>query len=140
MTLELTSPGVPSIYAGDENGLEGSNGEAGRRTIDWDNQNSWDQDFLKGVKSLIQLRRTSHALINGGLRWLDIADDYLLFARESKEESLLIFISRTGVDIEIDLDGLGVKLQKTLFGVEQSGSHLRINSTTATQGIWQIKS
>ena len=140
MTLALTIPGVPSIYAGDEIGLEGSNGEAGRRTIDWDNQNSWDQDFLKGVKSLIQLRRTRHALINGGLRWLEIADDYLLFARESKEESLLIFISRTGVDIEIDLDGLGVKLQKTLFGVEQSGPHLRINSTTATQGIWQISS
>ncbi len=140
MTLALTIPGVPSIYAGDEIGLEGSNGEAGRRTIDWDNQNSWDQDFLKDVKSLIQLRRTSHALINGGLRWLEIADDYLLFARESKEEALLIFISRTGVDTKIDLDGLGVKLQKTLFGVEQSGSHLRINSTTATQGIWQIKS
>ena len=140
MTLALTTPGVPSIYAGDEIGLEGSNGEAGRRTIDWDNQNSWDQDFLKGVKSLIQLRRTSHALINGGLRWLDIADDYLLFARESKEESLLIFISRTGVDTEIDLEGLGVKLQKTLFGVEQSGPLLRINSTTATQGIWQISS
>ena len=140
MALALTIPGVPSIYAGDEIGLEGSNGEAGRRTIDWDNQNSWDQDFLKGVKSLIQLRRTRHALINGGLRWLEIADDYLLFARESKEESLLIFISRTGVDIEIDLEAHGVKLQKTLFGVEQSGPHLRINSTTATQGIWQISS
>ena len=140
MALALTIPGVPSIYAGDEIGLEGSNGEAGRRTIDWDNQNSWDQDFLKSVKSLIQLRRTRHALINGGLRWLEIADDYLLFARESKEEALLIFISRTGVDIEIDLEAHGVKLQKTLFGVEQSGPHLRINSTTATQGIWQISS
>ena len=140
MALALTIPGVPSIYAGDEIGIEGSNGEAGRRTIDWDNQNSWDQDFLKGVKSLIQLRRTSHALINGGLRWLEIADDYLLFARESKEESLLIFISRTGVDTEIDLEAHGVKLQETLFGVEQSGPHLRINSTTATQGIWQISS
>ena len=138
--LALTIPGVPSIYAGDEIGLEGSNGEAGRRTIDWDNQNSWDQDFLKGVKSLIQLRRTSHALINGGLRWLEIADDYLLFARESKEESLLIFISRTGVDTEIDLEAHGLKLHETLFGVEQSGPHLRINSTTATQGIWQISS
>ena len=41
---------------------------------------------------------------------------------------------------EIDLEAHGVKLQKTLFGVEQSGPHLRINSTTATQGIWQISS
>jgi len=71
---------------------------------------------------------------------LEIADDYLLFARESKEELLLIFISRTGVDIEIDLEAHGVKLQKTLFGKEQSGSHLRINSNTASQGIWQISS
>ena len=140
MTLALTIPGVPSIYAGDEIGLEGSNGEAGRRTINWEDKNNWDQDFLEGVKSLIRLRRTSHALINGGLRWLEIGDDYLLFARESKNESLLIFISRAGVDIEIDLEELGVKLQKTLFGVEKSGRRLRINSTTATQGIWQISS
>ena len=140
MTLALTIPGVPSIYAGDEIGLEGSNGEAGRRTIDWEDKSNWDQDFLKGVKSLIGLRRTSHALTNGGLRWLEISDDYLLFARESKNESLLIFISRTGVEIEIDLEELGVKLQTTLFGVEQSGRHLRINSTTAAQGIWQISS
>ena len=140
IALALTIPGVPSIYAGDEIGLEGSNGEAGRRTIDWDNQNSWDKNFLGEVKALIQLRRTSPALINGGLRWIDIGDDYLLFARESKEESLLILISRSAVALKIDLEPLGLTLKKTLFGEEQSGRYLTVNSSTATQGIWQITS
>ena len=139
MALALTIPGVPSIYAGDELGLEGSNGEAGRRTMDWDGHANWDFDFLTDVKALIQIRRTHDALIHGGLRWLEIGDDYLLFARESKTESLLIFISRSGVNLSIDLEPFGLEISKTFFGEEQSGCALKLNSKSATQGIWSIR-
>ena len=139
MALALTIPGVPSIYAGDEIGLEGSNGEAGRRTMDWDGHANWDFDFLTDVKALIQIRRTHDALIHGGLRWLEIGDDYLLFARESKTESLLIFISRSGVNLSIDLEPFGLQITKTVFGEEQSGCALKLNSKSATQGIWSIR-
>jgi alpha-glucosidase len=139
MTLSLTYPGVPSIYAGDEIGLEGSSGEGGRRTIDWDHPEKWDQSFHEEVKKLISLRRSQSALIDGGLRWLEVADDYLLFLRESAQQSLLIFISRTGVNVEIDLSHLGKTIDKTLYGVTQSGNKLIMNSAEATQGMWEIK-
>jgi len=138
MALSLTFPGVPSIYAGDELGLEGSFGEDGRRTINWDSAGMWDQNFLGSVKSLVEIRRTSHALVNGGLRWLEVEDDYLLFTRESANQSLLVLISRSAVEIEIDLSQYGFAIAKTLFGAEQSGNHISINSHTATQGIWVI--
>ena len=88
---------------------------------------------------MISLRRTQSALIDGGLRWLEIEDDYLLFLRESVEQSLLIFISRTGVNIEIDLSHVGKTVDKTLYGATQSGKKLVIHSAVATQGVWEIK-
>jgi alpha-glucosidase len=37
----MTYPGVPSIFAGDEIGLEGEWGEDARRTINWDDTANW---------------------------------------------------------------------------------------------------
>ena len=34
--LQMTSPGVPMVFAGDELGLEGEWGEDARRTMPWD--------------------------------------------------------------------------------------------------------
>ena len=138
MALILTYPGVPSIYAGDELGLEGENGEAGRRTIAWDRRDQWDLEFLQSVKDLIAIRRTNIALCDGGLRWLEISDDYLFFARESSAQTLLIFISRSAVQVNIDLTQFGFSITRTLFGKTQSGTNISIYSQSATSGIWEV--
>ena len=139
MTLMMTYPGVPSIFAGDEIGLEGSWGEDARRTINWDDQSGWDKDFRSEVKELVTLRRTQDALINGGLRWVATEDDYLLFIRESKKESILVLIARAGISATIDISGLGYSVAKTLYGQKAGGSKISIKSRTATQGIWLLK-
>lgn len=138
MALILTYPGVPSIYAGDELGLEGENGEAGRRTIAWDKCDQWDLAFLQSVKELIAIRRTNIALCDGGLRWLEISDDYLFFARESSTQTLLIFISRSAVQVDIDLEQFGFSVTRTLFGAAQSGTKISVDSQSATSGIWEV--
>lgn len=139
MALLLTYPGVPSIYAGDEIGLEGAWGEDGRRPMPWGKKESWDNDFFASVSALVALRRKSSALADGGLRWLATEDDYILFSRESKKEKILVFISRTGVDIDIDLTTFGLYAKKTLFGQSASGNRIRITSKVATQGIWSVR-
>ncbi len=139
MTMMMTYPGVPSIFAGDEIGLEGSWGEDGRRTINWDDQSAWDQKFLSEVKSLVSLRKTHSALIHGGLRWVAIEADYIAYLRESKDESLLVFISRGAVKAKIDVGSYGYAIEKTLFGDHASGTTISIKSKTATQGVWLLK-
>ena len=139
MALLLTYPGVPSIYAGDEIGLEGAWGEDGRRPMPWGKKESWDNDFFASVSALVALRKKSSALADGGLRWLATEDDYILFTRESKKEKILVFISRTGVSATIDLNTLGLQVTKTLFGQSASGNRIKITSKVATQGIWAIK-
>jgi alpha-glucosidase len=139
MTMLLTYPGVPSIFAGDEIGLEGSWGEDSRRTINWDDRSGWDVDFHISVKKLINLRKKSSALINGGLRWVAVEKDYLAYLRESKNESVLVFISRSAVKAEIDLSKYGYSVAETLYGESANGDKISIISKSATEGIWLLK-
>ena len=139
MTMLLTYPGVPSIFAGDEIGLEGAWGEDSRRTINWEDRSGWDLDFFNSTKTLIQLRRESHALIHGGLRWVAVEKDYLAYFRESKSQSLLIFISRSPVKTEIDLSDYGYTVAETLYGESAVGTKIKIDSKSATQGVWLLK-
>ena len=139
LTALFTYPGVPSIFAGDELGLEGSWGEDSRRTIDWDNPDSWDVTLLAEVKKLIRIRRERDALINGGLRWIYSSDDAIGYLRESKKEKIFVFISRKGITETIDLSVYGYAIKETLYGPTQSGEKIRIRSKTAVSGVWLLK-
>ena len=136
--LLLTYPGVPSIYAGDEIGLEGAWGEDGRRTMTWEDSANWDHKFLANVKELIALRRTSPALIEGGLRWIDVQDDYLLFLREATNQNLLILIARDKTKISFDLSKYGYSIIGTYFGPAAAGSNLKMKSKNGLAAIWEV--
>lgn len=139
MTMMLTYPGVPSIFAGDEIGLEGSWGEDARRTINWDDRSQWDYEFLSEVKKLVALRRSQDALINGGLRWVAAENDYLVYLRESKKQSILVLVSRGPMNATIDLSSYGYTVDKCLYGKEVSGEIFSIKSDSAVQGVWVLK-
>ena len=139
MTMMLTYPGVPSIFAGDEIGLEGSWGEDARRTINWNDQSGWDIEFFSQVKELVRLRRSHDALINGGLRWVAVADDYLVYLRESKKQSILVFISRGPVKATVDISSFGYSVTKTLYGQEVKGEIFSVDSAHSTQGVWVVE-
>ena len=139
MTLLLTYPGVPSIFAGDEIGLEGTTGEDSRKTINWEDRSSWDMDFLREVKKLISIRKNSDGFINGGLRWVLVEDDCLAFLRESKKETILVFLSRSGVKAKIDISKLGYRVKESLYGIPASGSAISINTKKPSQGIWVLE-
>ena len=139
MTMMLTYPGVPSIFAGDEIGLEGSWGEDARRTINWDDRSQWDYEFLSEVKKLVALRRSQDALINGGLRWVAAENDFLAYLRESKKQSILVLVSRGPMNATIDLSSYGYSVDKCLYGKEVSGEIFSIKSDGAVQGVWVLK-
>jgi alpha-glucosidase len=92
--LSATTPGVPMIFAGDEIGLEGRWGEDGRRTMPWSNRDKWDIGLLDTYRKLMSIRRASDALAHGGIRYLHVSDDAVLYLRESRTESLLCLAAR----------------------------------------------
>jgi glycosidase len=104
----------------------------------WAALEKWNLDLQAGFKELISIRKSHDALINGGIRWIHTSEDSMAYLRESKKESLLIYISRTGVKEKIDLTEYGYKIEETRYGKSATGKVLSINSKTATSGIWKL--
>jgi alpha-glucosidase len=92
--LQMTTPGVPMVYAGDELGLEAQSGRGSRIPMPWEHPERWDDALLADYRRLIALRRESDALARGGLRFAHVGADALLYLRESRAERVLCLASR----------------------------------------------
>lgn len=90
----LTYVGVPVIFAGDEVGLTGINGEHARKTMPWNDPSRWDGQIHQIYQELIGVREANRALTSGGLRWLVVEDDAVVFLRETEESCVLVALSR----------------------------------------------
>jgi alpha-glucosidase len=103
--LQFTLPGVPMIFAGDELGLEGVDGEDSRRTMPWDNEVAFKTHTMGVYAELAALRRDHIALRRGGLRWVYVGADQVAFLREHLDQTLLVALSRNGSEL-VDLPGV----------------------------------
>jgi alpha-glucosidase len=94
--LQMTLPGVPMVFAGDELGLEGQWGEDARRTMPWDDLH--EDAFFDDFCELVRLRRTLAPLARGGVRWVHVDSDTVAYLRETRDEQLLCVASRAPID------------------------------------------
>jgi alpha-glucosidase len=104
--LLMTMPGTPMVFAGDEIGLTGVNGDDSRTPYPWHRPGSWDVATLARYRDLIALRRRHEALRRGGLRWVHVDDDMLVFLRETAEQRLLVS-ARRAPGAPVRIAGLG---------------------------------
>jgi alpha-glucosidase len=112
--LSLTMPGIPVIFAGDEFGLVGDDGEHSRTPIPWDRVDA-ASDRIALYSTLIHLRRDHEVLNTGGVRWLHASDDVLVYVRESAAECILLVAARD--DYELTLAANAVAgMPSLLFG------------------------
>jgi len=106
--LLFSFTGIPMVFAGDEIGLRGVNGEDSRRPFPWDRQASWDHGTRRTYRDLIALRRSSPALRKGGFRWVYQGDDSLAYLRESAEQRMLVLLNRaSSSEVVLDAGRLG---------------------------------
>ena len=89
VALLMTYPGVPSVYYGDEIGLA----EDARACMPWD-RSTWDHDLREFYRTLIQLRRTSPALIEGGFQMLLIEENTLAYLRDAEQDRIIVVAQR----------------------------------------------
>lgn len=92
--LQLTLPGAPGIYYGDEIGMEGEHDPDCRRAFPWHQPESWRLDVLDMVKTLARLRRSHPALRHGDfyLVWQD--EQAFAFLRRYEGQRVLVLINR----------------------------------------------
>jgi len=103
--LTMTLPGIPVLFAGDEIGATGENGEHSRTPMPWATMDA-HAERIELYSSLIRLRREHPALSHGSLRWLHVDDECLVFVRETAEQSVLVLAARGNTEVVLPADAL----------------------------------
>ncbi len=96
--LQYTLPGSPSLYYGDEAGMEGHKDPFNRRTYPWGRENT---ELLQHFKRLGQLRKDHPALRLGDVKFLEAGDKHLAFTREYRGSKLRVCCNRSADTWEI---------------------------------------
>ncbi len=115
-TLSMLLPGIAVVFAGDEYGLEGWNGEDSRTPIPWDEPARVVTDLRSAYAALAAVRHSSAAVADGGMRWLMADGDVLAFVRESPTESLLVVAVRAAAEVPVADLGLSSEDVQALQG------------------------
>ena len=79
-------PGSPTVYYGDEAGMEGFEDPFNRRTYPWGQE---DKELLDWYAALGRLRREHQALQIGNIEYLFDSGDLLVFSRRDGQETVL---------------------------------------------------
>jgi alpha-glucosidase len=127
--LQLTLPGVPMLFAGDELGMEGEWGEDARRPIQWDEPLS---PLFEQYRRLIALRRSSDALPRGSLRYAYVDEDVIAYTRETRTERLLCLASRAAHEPV----RLPLRAEDTLYG--QAPEDDRFPADGPSFHVWRV--
>jgi alpha-glucosidase len=139
--LQMTTPGVPMVFAGDEIGLSGDWGEDARRTMPWSRPDTWDAAALAGYRELIALRRGSRALACGGIRYAHVSAAAIAYVREARDEAVLCLATRDDHEpVRIPLGWLGARGLEALVGGDVSidGDHAVLPACGPAFHVWRV--
>lgn len=87
--LQFTLPGIPSIFYGDEAGLQGFDDPINRRPYPWGSE---DKEILAHYKKLGRIRRENRAVFSGGFNMRD-ENGLVAYERASGDDEILIAVN-----------------------------------------------
>jgi cyclomaltodextrinase len=101
--FQMTYPGAPSIYYGDEIGMAGGHDPANRAAFPWHQTDSWNMELLHEFQRLVALRRQRPSLRRGTFQFLWAATDVVAFARQLALETTIIVLNASRQTRRLDL-------------------------------------
>ena len=96
--LQYTLPGAPSLYYGDEAGMEGYKDPFNRRTYPWGRE---DAELLTHFRSLGKLKQQQEPLRLGDIQFFAAGDKHLGYSRSYGGKTIKIYVNRSGDPWEI---------------------------------------
>lgn len=96
--IQFTLPGVPSIYYGDEIGMQGMKDPFNRACMQWDNHN---EELLKWYKRLGQIRNGAKALIDGEFVPVFCENSAIAYERVCSDNSVLVAVNNNDEETKL---------------------------------------
>ncbi len=141
VVLQMTWPGAPTIYYGDEAGLCGFTDPDNRRTYPWGRE---DHALIDFHRDIIRIRRENPELRTGSIKYVDGDYNFLAYGRFTKTGQCLILINNNDHEIEktINVWQLGTSKHgkmKALLWTDDNGYYLNNCEFEVVAGNIKIK-
>ncbi len=94
--IQYTVFGVPSVYYGDEVGMEGYHDPFCRMPFPWGRE---DTELLSFYRKLGRIRRENDVFVDGDFKILEVKGGFIAYTREKYGKALTIAVNRSEVDV-----------------------------------------
>ena len=125
--------GVPSIYYGDEVGMEGSFDPDNRKPMVWDKA-KWNEQILEFYKKMIELRKSRLELRVGIFKELFVQDEVYVFSRIHTTSVSIIILNNNEKSISIMLPLWKIGMLK-----ENLHDYFNNQILPVTEGLLKVK-
>ena len=136
VVIQMTWPGAPTLYYGDEAGVCGFTDPDNRRTYPWGKE---DRELIAFHKEIIRIHKENEALRTGSLKFLQGKQNLLCYARFNRIDQLVIIVNNDENSRDVDLSVWAVGVPKTaqleqLIFTNETGYSVVPVSYTITEG------
>ncbi len=109
VVIQMTWPGAPTLYYGDEAGLCGFTDPDNRRTYPWGNE---DRELIRFHRDMIRIHRENAALRTGSVKFLKGEKHVLCYGRFNREQQFVVIINNDSYSRTADLSVSSVGVPK----------------------------
>ncbi len=100
VVIQMTWPGAPTLYYGDEAGVCGFTDPDNRRTYPWGKE---DKELILFHKEIIRIHKEHQALRTGSVKFLQGEHNLLCYARFNRQEQLIVLVNNADGSREADI-------------------------------------
>ena len=113
VVFQMTWPGAPTIYYGDEAGMCGWTDPDNRRTYPWGYE---DKDLILFHRDIIRIHKENEVLKRGSVIFLHGAHKVVAYGRFNRKDKMVIVLNNNyeEVQLSLDVDRLGMMNGDTL--------------------------
>lgn len=110
VVIQMTWPGAPTIYYGDEAGVCGFTDPDSRRTYPWGHE---DRELLRFYKNIIYIHKKYPVLVGGSLKFLYKDYNIISYARFSKQEQIVVVINNRAEQAHVEIPVWEAEIYRT---------------------------
>lgn len=113
VAIQMTWPGAPTIYYGDEAGMCGFTDPDNRRTYPWGNE---DKELIRFHKEMIRIHKENREFLTGSVTYLAGEYNFLGYGRFNRREQSVILVNNSDQPImkELTVWQLGIPKEAIL--------------------------
>ncbi len=113
VAIQMTWPGAPTIYYGDEAGVCGFTDPDNRRTYPWGNE---DHELIRFHKEMIRIHKENKEFLTGSLLYLAGEYNFIGYGRFNRKEQCVVLVNNNDQPVtkELSVWQLGIPRESVL--------------------------